>query len=61
MIFTKILKNTIQVVFVVFNDIIADILNNKKFNPIVTELFIRGEKLKKLSCFCPIFCCSEKY
>ena len=61
MIFTKILKNTIQVVFVVFNDIIADILNNKKFNPIVTELFIRGEKLKKLSCFCHIFCCSEKY
>ena len=24
---------------------IADILNNKKLNPIVTELFIRGRKL----------------
>ena len=24
---------------------IADILSNKKFNPIVTELFIRGRKL----------------
>ena len=24
---------------------IADIINNKKFNPIVTELFIRGRKL----------------
>ena len=29
----------------VFDDIIADILNNKKLNPIVTELFIRGRKL----------------
>ena len=24
---------------------IADILNNKKLNPVVTELFIRGRKL----------------
>ena len=24
---------------------IADILNNKKLNPLVTELFIRGRKL----------------
>ena len=24
---------------------IADMLSNKKFNPIVTELFIRGRKL----------------
>ena len=29
----------------VFDDIIADMLSNKKFNPIVTELFIRGRKL----------------
>ena len=29
----------------VFNDVIADMLNNKKLNPIVTELFIRGRKL----------------
>ena len=32
-------------ILVVFDDIIADILNNKKLNPIVTELFIRGRKL----------------
>ena len=28
-----------------FKDIIADMCNNKKHNPIVTELFIRGRKL----------------
>ena len=32
-------------ILVVFDDMIADILKNKKFNPIVTELFIRGRKL----------------
>ena len=32
-------------VLIVFSDMIADIINNKKLNPIVTELFIRGRKL----------------
>ena len=32
-------------VLIVFDDIIADMLNNKKLNPVVTELFIRGRKL----------------
>ena len=32
-------------VLIVFDDIIADVINNKKLNPIVTELFIRGRKL----------------
>ena len=32
--------------WIVFDDMIADILNNKKLNPVVTELFIRGRKLK---------------
>ena len=31
---------------IVFDDMIADMLNNKIFNPIVPELFIRGRKLK---------------
>ena len=31
---------------VFFDDMIADMLNDKKVNPIVTELFIRGRKLK---------------
>ena len=30
---------------IVFDDLIADMLSNKKLNPIVTELFIRGRKL----------------
>ena len=30
---------------IVFDDIIADLINNKKLNPVVTELFIRGRKL----------------
>ena len=30
--------------FIVFDDMIADMLSNKKFNPIVTEIFIRGRK-----------------
>ena len=30
---------------IVFDDMIADMINNKKINPIVTELFIRGRKL----------------
>ena len=29
----------------IFDDMIADMINNKKLNPIVTELFIRGRKL----------------
>ena len=29
----------------VFNDMIGDMINNKKLNPIVTELFIRSRKL----------------
>ena len=32
-------------VLIVFDDMIAHIISNKKLNPIVTELFIRGRKL----------------
>ena len=48
MIFIKILKNTIQTKntkYIIFDDVIADMLNNKKLSPIVTELFVRGRKL----------------
>ena len=31
--------------FNVFEDMIANMLNNKKVNPIVIELFVRGRKL----------------
>ena len=30
---------------IVFDDMIADMINNKKLNPVVTALFIRGRKL----------------
>ena len=46
---TKMLKITIQKknrkVLLVFDDMIADMFNNKRLHPIVTELFIRGRKL----------------
>ena len=32
-------------VLIIFHDMIADMINNNKLNPIVTELFIRGRKL----------------
>ena len=32
-------------ILIVFDDMIADMINNKKRNPVVTELFIRGRKL----------------
>ena len=32
-------------ILIVLDDMIADILSNKKLNPIVTELFIRVKKL----------------
>ena len=33
-------------ILIVFDDMIADILSNNKLNPIETESFIRGRKLK---------------
>ena len=32
-------------ILIVFDDMIVDVINNEKLNPIVTELFIRGRKL----------------
>ena len=31
-------------IIIVFDDMIADMITNKKLNPVVTELFIRGRK-----------------
>ena len=39
---------------IAFDDTTADMLINKKINPIVTELFIRGKKNKHFTCFCYI-------
>ena len=48
--FTIILKITIQKtakrnILIVFDDMIADIMTNKKFQAIIKELFIRCRKL----------------
>ena len=32
-------------ILIVFDDVIADMIHNKKLNSIATELFIRGRKL----------------
>ena len=52
-----------QNLMIVFDYMIGDMLSNKKLNPIVTELFIRGRKLNisivSITKF--YFCCSEKY
>ena len=38
--------NKRQKILIVFDDKIVDMLRNKKLNPAVTELFIRGRKLE---------------
>ena len=49
MIFRKTMKNTTQIkkrkILIVFDYIIAYMFSNKKLNPIVNKLFIRGRKL----------------
>ena len=37
-------------ILIVFDDMIADMINNKKLNSIITEFFIRGRKIKYFSC-----------
>ena len=44
-------QNKKRKILIIFDDMIADMLNNKKLNPIVTELYIRGRKLNISSCF----------
>ena len=36
---------------IVFDDVIADMINDKKLNPVVIELFISGRKLNILIVF----------
>ena len=47
---------------IVFDDMIADKLNNKKCNPMVTELFIIGRKLNTSHVFyyTILFCYPKK-
>ena len=32
-------------ILIVFDDLVANMINNEKLNPVVTELFIKGRKL----------------
>ena len=40
-------------ILIVFDDMIADMLSNKKLNPVVNELFIIGRKLNISLVFMP--------
>ena len=49
-------------IFIVLDDLIADMLSNENLKPVVTELFIRGRKLNITLAFITIlFCCSKRY
>ena len=49
-------------VLIVFDDMIADMLSNKKLSQIVTELFIRVRKLKiSLYYYIILFCLAKRY
>ena len=50
-------------ILIVFDDMYADMLSNKKLNPILTELFIRGRKLNISFGFYHtiLFCCAKSY
>ena len=49
MVSTAVLKHTIREkktkVLIVFEDVIADMVSNKKLHTVVNDLFIRGRKL----------------
>ena len=61
LIFIETLKIIIQIkkrkTLIVFDNMIADMLSNKKLNPIVTELFIRGRKINTCLVFIIHFFC----
>ena len=55
--------NKVHKILIVFDDMIADMLSNKKFYPIVTELFIYERwNTKYFSCFyyTILFCCAKR-
>ena len=48
-------------ILIVFHDVVADMLNAKKRNPIETELFVRRRKLNTFLVFIIVlFCCTIK-
>ena len=61
MIFIKINPNKKRNILVVFDDVIAEMLSNKKFHPIVTEIFIRDRKLNISLKFYTLLYCTKRY
>ena len=54
--------NTKRKILILFDDMIADMLSNKKRNPIVPEFFIREKRLNYSLVFIRIFFCHpEEY
>ena len=55
-------QNEKSKILMVFDDMVVNMLSDKKINPIVTELFIRGRKLKISLVFITqsYFCCTKK-
>ena len=49
-------QNKKRKILIAFDDTIVDMLSNKKLNPILTELFIRGRKLNIFVVFITQFC-----
>ena len=56
-------QNTKRKLLIVIDDMITDMLGNKKLNPMVTELSVRGKKIKHFPCFyyTVLFCCKKIY
>ena len=49
-------------IFIILDDLIADMISNENLKPVVTDLFIRGRKLNITLAFITIvFCCSKRY
>ena len=44
---------------IAFDVRIVDMLSNKRLNPVVTELFIRGRKYISGFCYTILFCCPK--
>ena len=49
-------------ILIIFNDMITDMLSNKKLQKIITELLIRGRKLiiYPVFVYTILFCCTKK-
>ena len=60
-VFKVIIQKKKQKILMVFDDMIADMISNKKLNPKVTELF--KKKVKYFFCFYSaiLFRCTKKY